>query len=157
MGINGQLIILSSKFYKDYDKINFPEILHKPQRAYSMFAINTPQGYTICVPFRSRILHNESFLFKTSQRSRRTKSGVDYKKIVIITDQSYIDFNATPIIDQDEYNEFITNINVIEREVIQYVNDYISFVSNSSSLSDRAANNKFMYSSLPYFHKELGI
>ena len=74
---------LSSKFFADYPETQFPELMHKFGRPYSCLLIDSHDGYFICIPFRSSIGHKNSFMFKNTQRSQRTKSGLDYSKIVI--------------------------------------------------------------------------
>ena len=48
---------LSEKFYLDYDKLNFPEILHKGDRPYVVFVVKVNDN-TFAVPFRTNITHN---------------------------------------------------------------------------------------------------
>ena len=43
-------------------------------------------------------------MFKGTQRSKRTKSGLDYSKLVLIKDNEYLD-NKKAIVDKDEFNE----------------------------------------------------
>lgn len=48
------------------------------------FVIETQEDYLICIPFRSSIRHKEAFFFTNTNRSKRTRSGLDYKKTIII-------------------------------------------------------------------------
>lgn len=52
------------------------------------------------------------------------QSGLDYTKLALIKNRSYID-NLTPaVVDQDEYNEVAQNLPQIVREVYKYILDY---------------------------------
>lgn len=78
--------------------------MYKPKRPYTFLLIDTHEDYYICIPFRSSITHKNSYLFKHSKRSKKTKSGLDYSKVVLIQNDEYID-SKRAIIDQDEYKE----------------------------------------------------
>ncbi len=63
--------------------------------------------YYICIPFRSHIRHKNAFLFHGTERSKRTQSGLDYTKIVLIDKMKYHDYMDAKnvVVDQDEYRE----------------------------------------------------
>ncbi len=149
--------LLSPKFTEDYPYEDYPEIMHKQGRPYSCLIIDTHDDYYICIPFRSSISHNQAFLFKDTQRSKATRSGLDYKKMVLITDESYFDRNTTAIVDNDEYKESIINLERIAREASQYIDDYIAHVSGERPLHHREYERKYRYSTLPYFHDILKL
>ena len=70
-------------------------------------------------------------MFKNTQRSQRTKSGLDYSKIVIITNSDY--FDKTPaIVDKDEYNETVKHMPTIAREAVDYVDTYINHINGTA-------------------------
>ena len=116
----------------------------------------THYDYFICVPYRTEISHNYAYHFKNSRRSRQHKSGLDYTKIVIISNSNYID-NKTSIIDKDEYNETIINIEHKKSEALDFVEDYIAHVSNKKKLHIKEFNRRYTYSPLKYFYFEMGI
>jgi len=116
----------------------------------------THYDYFICVPYRTEISHNYAYHFKNSSRSRQHKSGLDYTKIVIISNSNYID-NKTSIIDKDEYNETIINIEHKKSEALDFVEDYIAHVSNKKKLHIKEFNRRYTYSPLKYFYFEMGI
>ena len=147
-----QLYRLSAQFAKDYPSSQYPELLHKNNRPYTCLLIETKEDYFICVPFRSDINHNNAYLFKNSVRSRSKKSGLDYSKIVIIKDNSYLD-NGSAVVDADEYAEMVTNINKIVNDVNNYVTTYIDHIKGVHVLHPRQYNRLYKYSSLPYFNK----
>ena len=149
--------LLSPKFLQDYPHTQYPEIMRKHGRPYSCLIIDTHDDYYICIPFRSSISHNQAFLFKNTQRSKSSRSGLDYKKMVLIKDESYFDKATAAIVDSDEYKEAITNLEKIASEAAQYVDDYIAHVTGTTPLHHREFDRKYRFSTLPYFHDILGL
>lgn len=147
---------LSTKFVADYPESTYPELMHKQGRPYCCLLIDTHDDYFICVPYRSTINHTNAFLFDGTQRSTNSPSGLDYSKIVIIKNSDYLD-NAKPVIDQDEYNETVGNIQRIAQEAVTYVDTYVKHITGVATIHTRQFERKYKYSTLPYFHKELGI
>lgn len=60
------------------------------------------------------LLINMPIALKKSKRSKYNKSGVDYKKMIIIRNLDYIDDDNTAVIDKDEYIEFVQNLTRIQ-------------------------------------------
>lgn len=96
---SAELRLLSDSFYNTYDPSSCPEILQKSNRAYNIAVFNSHKGYYVCVPFRSNITHKYAYRFKKSKRSKYNKSGVDYKKMIIIRNLDYIDDDNIAVID----------------------------------------------------------
>lgn len=97
-----QILKLTDTFYETYPNPPFVEILKKRKRAYSCILFQTHFDYYICVPYRTEISHNYAYHFKSSVRSRKHRSGLDYTKIVIISNNEHIDSKGA-LVDQDEY------------------------------------------------------
>lgn len=146
-----ELSLLSSKFMQDYPSAKFPELMHKSGRPYTCLLIESHNDYFICVPFRSCIGHKNAFLFTQTARSKKSRSGLDYSKIVIIKNIDYFDLAATPIVDQDEYTEMMKNLPTIVKEANDYVSAYINHINGSAPMHPRAFLRKYQYSTLPYF------
>ena len=142
---------LSQKFFTDYPETKYPELMHKSGRPYSCLLIDSHDGYFICVPYRSSIGHKNSFLFKNTQRSKRTKSGLDYSKIAIVTNTEYFDKDPA-IVDKDEYNETVKHIPTIAQEVVTYVDTYINHINGNAPIHQREFDRKYQFSTLKYFH-----
>ena len=147
---------LSNDFFSDHPADRYPEIMRKTDRPYYCLLIDIHTDYFICVPFRSNINHANAYMFKKSERSRRTHSGLDYTKIVIISKSSYFDDSAA-IVDSDEYKEAMKNIRRIVHSTLKYVNGYIDHSNGTKVLDKSAYDRKYKYSTLPYFHNILGI
>ncbi len=151
-----EIYLLSSSFINDYPLSKYPELMYKNGRPYNCLIIESHDDYFICVPYRTSIRHNNAFLFKNSIRSIRSRSGLDYSKIVIIKDPSYLS-SSKAIIDKDEYRETMNNMNIISSEAANYVTDYINHVKGTAPLHIREYERRYKYSTLPYFHDQLNI
>ena len=151
-----QILRLTDKFYDTYPNPPYTEILTKGSRAYNCLLFQTHYDYFICIPYRSEVNHNSAYHFKKSIRSRIHKSGLDYTKMIIITNSEYID-NVGAIIDKDEFKETIKNFEKIKREALEYVEEYIMHEKGIQKLHPAKYKRKYLYSTLQYFHKELGI
>lgn len=152
-----QVLNLTQNFYTDYPDPPYKEIVRKNSRPYNCLLIQSHYGYFICIPYRSHIRHKYSFMFKNSLRSKRAKSGLDYSKIVIVADSNYIG-QTDAIVDKDEYNETRNNIEYIKNDAQEYVDDYVNYLSGNSTKYDKKEFERiYQYSTLQYFHKELGI
>lgn len=151
-----QILRLTDLFYKAYPNPPYREIMAKQKRAYNCVLFQTHYDYFICVPYRSEIHHANAFLFQHSKRAREHSSGLDYSKIIIITNMDFIDSRET-IIDRDEYTETVRNIERIKSEALQYVEEYVAVQNGMMKMSNKVYRKKYHYSTLRYFHGELGI
>ncbi|MBQ2396828.1 MAG: hypothetical protein II304_07350 [Bacteroidales bacterium] len=151
-----QLYKLSNKFIADYPPQDYPELLLKADRPHYCLLIETNSDYFICVPFRSNIEHNNAFKFKNTQRSKRSKSGLDYSKIAIINKGEYLS-NAKIAVDKDEYKTAIKCMEKIVNQASKYVNDYINHINGSHVLNIKEFDRKYRFSTLPYFHDILNL
>lgn len=151
-----QILRLTNKFYSAYPNPPYREIMDKPQRAYNCLLFQSRYDYFICVPYRSEIKHKYSFRFKNSVRSKKHKSGLDYTKTVIIVDKDYID-SKDALVDKDEFNETMINLSKIQKEVFEFVEDYVEHMRGQKKLHSKEFHRRYNYSPLKYFHKELGI
>ena len=111
-----QILKMTDTFYKAYPNPPFQEILQKTNRAYDCLLLQAHYDYFICIPYRSHISHPYAYHFRESARSRKSHSGLDYSKTVIIQNPEYIT-SENAIIDHDEYVETITNIEQIRKEL----------------------------------------
>ncbi len=151
-----QILRLTDSFYNLYPNPPFKEMLKKKQRAYNCLLFQTHYDYFICIPYRTEIRHEYAFHFKRTNRSKVHKSGLDYSKIVIISESEYID-SKDAIIDKDEYKETVKNIEQIKSEALSYVEDYIMHIRGIRKLHKKEFERRYGFSTLQYFHHELGI
>lgn len=152
-----QVLNLTQQFYVDYPDPPYKEIVRKGNRPYNCLLLQSNYGYYICIPYRSHINHKYAYMFKNSIRSQRTNSGLDYSKIIIITDGKYLGVSDA-VVDQDEYNETRNNIEYIKNDARKYVDNYVNHLLGKSTKYDKKEFQRiYKYSTLQYFHKELGI
>lgn len=152
-----QIYKLSDIFYDDYPETLYDELLKKNDRPYTCLLIETKYDYFICIPYRTEIHHKYAFKFKKSKRSKKHSSGLDYSKIVIIKNLSYINSKTSALIDKDEYTETMIHIRLIAKQANAYVDGYINHCTKKHLLPLKTFQRKYQYSTLKYFHKELGI
>lgn len=151
-----QILKLTDVFYREYPNPPYNEILKKNNRAYNCLLFQSHYNYFICIPYRSEISHKYAFHFTNTTRSREHKSGLDYSKIVIITKTDYID-SVDAIIDKDEFKETMVNLKQIKKEALDFVEDYVLHMKGIKMLHEREFERRYGFSSLKYFHRELGI
>lgn len=152
-----QVLNLTDKFYFDYPDPPYKEILRKNSRPYNCLLVQSHYGYFICIPYRSHINHKYAFRFKKSIRSKKTNSGLDYSKIVIIQKSEYMGA-AEAIVDKDEFNETRDNIEYIKKDAQKYIDNYVNYLMGKNTKYDKKEFERiYMYSTLQYFHSELEI
>lgn len=156
MKYNVEVCQLSIKFYTDYPSTKYPEIMYKKERPYTCVLIDV-KDYYICIPFRSSIQHNDAFLFTNTIRSLENRSGLDYKKVILIKDTNYLNTTTPAIVDSDEYKMMMSNIKIIINEICDYITTYVNHIKGIKSLHRREFLRHYLYSTLPYFHNILGL
>ena len=156
MDYDVEVMQLSQDFWNAYPPNKYPELLQKQGRPYNCLLVDTHQDYFICIPFRSTISHRNAYLFRGTQRSQRTRSGLDYQKAVLIRDNTYLSNNPA-IVDQDEYKEAMMNMDKIVEKSTKYIERYVAHANGAKPMHPRAFNRDYGYSTLPYFHDVLGL
>lgn len=156
MTFDAEICALTRRFYEAYPEREYPELMRKQGRPYTCLLIDTHDSYLICIPFRTSIKHNEAFLFSGTERSSRSRSGLDYKKLVLIKDNTYINRSDVQV-DRDEYKAVVRNLRKIARQADDYISVYVDHVNASRVLHSREYKRKYEYSTLPYFHDILDL
>ena len=98
---------------------------------------------------------NNDYKFKFSDRSKKRESRLDFSKLVIVSKDNYISESST--IDIDEYKEFEKQEVHIHKNLEKYIHDYVEHVNGHILLHIKRFERKYKYSTLKYFHQELGI
>ena len=148
---------LSEKFYKDHPPRLFPEILKKQNRPYSCLTFKLSSDIFLCIPYRTKINHKYAYHFKSSKRAKMYKSGLDYTKMIIVRDETYLNSTRQVLLDADEYVETVRNIRLIRQEAIGFLNQYISHIAGIHTLHSEEFKRRYQFSPLKYFHEELEI
>lgn len=138
---------LTPTFFSTY--ANCTEILQKSGRQYCI-ALLLVDGIKFAIPFRTNIGHSHCYLFSNSPRG--ANSGLDFTKAVVITNDVYIGQDA--IVENSEYSEFIRKRVVIANRFENFINNYKQWIKNPAYYH---TEDVIAFSSLQYFHKELGI
>ena len=148
---NYQLNYLTADFYEKYNSNDYPEIENKDNRPYMVVLIKIDDN-TFAIPFRTNVPHNNCYKFKNSTRPTNTVTGLDYTKAVIVNDSKYIGVAAR--INDMEYKELSNKSVFIIRQFEKFIADYIAYANGKKNYY---AVRKFKFTTLKYFHKELGI
>lgn len=144
---------LTNKFYSTYNRIDYPNILRKINRSYSVYKAEI-EGINYCIPVKTNIKHSSSFLFKDSSRRKvGEKPGLDFKYSVVIRDESYIGEDG--VIDRIESKFIEQNKEKIIYQYLRYIKDYKKYVSNP--ISKFWDSWRFSHTSLEYFWDEMGF
>ena len=142
-----QFTFLANDFYNDYSHCT--EMEQKPSRPYIM-VLATVDNIDFAIPLRSNINHPNVIW-----TDKANNCGLDLSKAVVINDKGkYIDSTKNPIIRQNEFNALKGKEQFIQQRMENYINAYKKALTKQN-LPDKALLCK--YSTLQYFHKELGI
>ncbi|MGF1806625.1 hypothetical protein L4C31_15380 [Aliivibrio sifiae] len=79
-------------------------------------------------------------------------NGLDYSKALVVK-QDDIESTAFKLREQKEFDKIQLNKEKIQSEFEQYVSAYLECVKNGTNTTDR----RFLFTTLQYFHVELGI
>ena len=144
---------LTNKFYSTYNRNDYPNILRKINRSYSVYKVEI-EGINYCIPVKTNIKHSSSFLFKDSSRRKvGERPGLDFKYSVVIRDESYIGEDG--VIDRIESKFIEQNKEKIIYQYLRYIKDYKKYVSNP--ISKFWDSWRFSHTSLEYFWDEMGF
>ena len=146
-----QLNYLSEDFYEKYNNVDYPEIEDKDRRPYIVILVKIGNN-TFAIPFRTNVTHKNCYRFKNSTRPTNSVTGLDYTKAVILNDDKYIGSAAR--INDMEYVELNRNYPFIIKKFKKFVDDYILYVNGKRNYYSMK---KFKYTTLKYFHDELGV
>lgn len=145
---------LSDNFYNAYPKAQYREILEKRERPYNCITFELNNNYLVCIPYRTEINHKYAYYFCSSKRCIKHKSGLDYTKMVILKNISYLD-GGQAVLDNDEYIETVKNINRIKKEAFKFLEEYKKHIRGEVILHSMEFKRRYSYSTLKYFHNEL--
>ena len=128
-----------------------PEVLEK-NRGYGIVSI-TIDNLTYAIPLRSNMNHNNGFKTISMRRGKKLIwNALDYSKALIVQ-QDDIESTAFQLRTQEEFNKIQLNKEKIKSEFEEYVSAYLECIKNGTSTTDR----RFKFSTLKYFHAELGL
>jgi len=142
---------LSDAFYKRFSHCE--EILTKEDRPYYVLVLEL-DSLTYAIPLRSHITHPYCFI---ADNSANQNSGLDYSKAIVIIDLAkYIDPEPVTI-RQHEFNVFKQHEYLIRKQFASYVFSYKKEFRRRQKNPALPVSALSRYSSLQYFHQELGL
>lgn len=140
-----EFYLLTKKFYEKYS--NCKEILKKENRPYTICIIEINK-LTFAIPIRHNINHKYSIKTFNNQ-------GLDFTKAVIIIDKAFISEKNVYIVYRTRRIWRIINKKISYKAKIKKIyKDYKKGIKNPDDLKNKILCE---FSSLQYFHKELGI
>lgn len=146
-----KLNYLTAEFYNQYNSYEYPEIENKSNRPYMVMLIQI-ENNTFAIPFRTNVKHNNCYKFENSSRPTDSITGLDYSKAVIVNNIKYI--GAAARINDMEYTELDANYHIIIKQFTSFVKNYIRYANGTLN---EYQSKKYKYTTLKYFHDELGI
>lgn len=146
-----ELHYLSVEFYNKYNASEYSEIEHKTHRPYIVLLIKMDNN-TFALPLRTNIKHSSCYKFQYSSRPTDSITGINFSKVVIVNEERYIGEAAD--IDNKEYVELNDRIGFIISKFRTYIKGYYTYVAGK--VNEFQAK-RYKYTTLKYFHKELGI
>lgn len=142
---------LSAQFYTDHPEGLFPEFEHKPSRPYVVLLVKIGEN-RFALPFRTNIRHNYCYKFSNTGRITDSVTGIDFTKAVIVNNQEYIGIETD--IDDKEYIELSRKYYFIIDKFKKYLEGYTNYIKNGGN---EFTARKYQFSTLKYYHMELGL
>jgi protein AbiQ len=132
-----QLVIydfLSGCFYDHYNPAQYPEMMHKRNRACIVCLVKI-DDLTFAIPFRSNIKHNASLItLRQTTNSKNERRGIDFSKAVVINDEKYIDKSRFPCINRQEFNFLENKEFLILKGLKKFITEYKRLVQFKKKL-----------------------
>lgn len=146
---------LNPSFFIAYPSPPYTEIERDIKRPHTVIIFHYRNDLFICVPFRSHISHKNCYHFRFSSRSKKSRSGIDFSKTIIIKNPSFIGNIST--IDNDEFSELLKYKYEIMNKINNYIEAYIMHFNGKKLLSKGEFDRKYKFTTLKYFHNLLNI
>lgn len=143
------------KDHKDFVEMLDPNDQEKQSRRRYIFFEMQYKGNTILAPLRTNIpkidqLGNVAFKVPGENRPN---AGIDYRKLLIINNNKYIERPEYNNISRKQMSTISTNYEKIQSNINKYIDGYIKSAKKGRNLIDK----KFRFSTLHNYHNELGI
>ncbi|MBE5974966.1 MAG: hypothetical protein E7251_10260 [Paenibacillaceae bacterium] len=139
---------LSDKFYEDHPHDKYNQLEMKESRPYTHIELELYDA-KFAVPLRSNIDHPHAFF-----TNKEEKCGVDFSKVVVVTDPEYIDCTRKAFIRPDEY----IKLKGKEYRLKKMLTDYIDLYKKAKSDDKIPHRDKILnYSTLQYFEDYINI
>lgn len=144
--------VIEAQYFIDYPDL--VEVINKDTRLYLGLVIELNHNQCF-IPLRTAIPTEDKFKKAVFQcpSSTRPNAGLDYRKLLIINDSKYINFQTKVTIPQVQKEKIKDQYHVIEKAVNSYVGKYVKEVQRG-----RAKDNYlYRFSTLQNYHSELSL
>ncbi|MCT4593648.1 MAG: hypothetical protein N4A57_05190 [Anaeromicrobium sp.] len=153
-----KVVFIKEDFFKKNE--HFVEILDpydtkkQAKRNYAFLNVKC-QNNNIFVPLRSKFNPNQGcgVIGYPVPTNNKPNAGLDFRKILIVNELSYIEFPSNPKIPNMQQKIINEKYKTIENMVIQYIKGYMKSALKKREKRDK----KYRFSTLHNFHNELGI
>lgn len=144
----------NSHLYEMIDKSRESGKIEDKGRGYGVILVPI-QNLTFAIPFRSNMSHSFGFVSHRAHKPDGSviKSGLDYTKAVVITEERYLETRLFKLRTSKEYWNVVYNEEQIVEEFESYIEKYISAVREN----DEHILNDYRWSTLKNYHVELGL
>lgn len=136
---------LSQKFYNDYPQLQYPEMMSKDDRPYTL-TITSVDGLLFAVPLRSDINHDYNVLWT----DKANRHGLDFTKAILILDLDYIDYSEKVFIRSKEHKHLLGKEHRVKQKMEKCIEDYRNAKNNLSIVHNQLYCS---FSTLQYFEE----
>lgn len=161
--VSFELVRVKDSYYNEYPNLKNTIDEHdsyKRLRRKFLFLKLFYNGNTLLVAIRSNTTTHYKWGvvgFDIPSESR-PKAAIDYRKILIINDSSFIEPIPHYSISRTQQRIIEQNIEKIKDEINKYIDDYIKAVKKNRLKGKlTGSNSRYSDSTLVNFHKELGL
>ena len=112
-----KFVFLTHGFYEDHKDL--AQLEKKSSRPYVQMTVDE-YNINFVVPLRSNIEHFEHVLWT----NKNEKCGLDFSKLVVISDEEYIRKDLAPHIRQDEFAKLKGKEYIIKEKIIKHISEY---------------------------------
>jgi len=140
---------------KKFGKETISEINTKESRIYLCLLININNN-TVLIPFESEVPQIEALLKNSLYKlpsTTRPEAGLNFEKLLIINDHSYLDIIPSPRIANSQKKEIENNKEAIKEKLEKYIENYIKACNKQREKKVFI----FKFSTLHLFKEELGV
>lgn len=154
---NYEIVHINEYYFKNCTK-EFIEILDisniekQTKRLYLCLKVIIDDN-TVLIPLRTNLPKNFGLIGYHTPSKSKPNAGFDYRKILIINDDKYLNKIIQLNIPLSQRNAINENYDIIVKQAKQYINGYIKSFNKNRHLID----SKFKFSTLHNFHRELGL
>lgn len=150
------LVFIKEDFFKVHSDYVEMLDLYDLEKDYARQYVHVMIKYnsnTSLVPLRRNIPNHNPKLYYPVPSQTRPKAGLDFRKILIVNDEEYIEIPSSQRLAESQTRIINENFEEIEKIAIKYIDGCIKSANKNREYRDY----NYSFSTLHNFHKELGI